>query len=71
MESPMSELVRAVWRTSSWSGANNNCVEVGYLPSDRVAVRDTKDRTRPAHLHTATAWSAFLTAVRAGEFGVR
>lgn len=59
------------WRTSSWSGASNNCVEVAHLPGDRVAVRDTKDRTRSAHLHTAPAWAAFLSSVRAGEFGAR
>jgi uncharacterized protein DUF397 len=60
-----------VWRTSSFSGsggASSGCVEVAPLPEGGMAVRDTKDRSRPAHRHTARAWQAFLTGIRAGEF---
>ncbi|GAA0937483.1 DUF397 domain-containing protein [Pseudonocardia zijingensis] len=59
------------WRKSSFSGGNggaDGCVEVAALPGGVVAVRDTKDRTRPAHHHPAAAWTAFLAGVRAGEF---
>jgi hypothetical protein len=58
------------WRKSSFSGGNGNsgCVEVAVLPCGEVAVRDTKDRTRAPHRHTAPAWREFLSAVRAGEF---
>jgi hypothetical protein len=60
--------VAPVWRTSSFSGENgNSCVEVAALPAG-IAVRDTKDRTRPPHLHSAAAWAAFVGAVRAGAF---
>jgi uncharacterized protein DUF397 len=56
------------WFTSSFSGGNSaNCVEVAFLP-DAVAVRDTKDRARPAHRYAAADWTAFLTGMRAGEF---
>ncbi|GAA0942906.1 DUF397 domain-containing protein [Pseudonocardia zijingensis] len=56
------------WFTSSFSGGNGaNCVEVAFLPG-AVAVRDTKDRTRPSHRHSAAGWAEFLAAVRAGEF---
>jgi hypothetical protein len=56
------------WRTSTFSGENgNSCVEVAPTPTG-VAVRDTKDRARAPHLHTAAAWRDFLTAVRHGEF---
>jgi uncharacterized protein DUF397 len=66
------DLAAATWRTSSFSnGGGGNCVEVAHLRTGVVAVRDTKDRTRPAHLHTAPAWAAFLSSVRAGEFGGR
>jgi Domain of unknown function (DUF397) len=59
------------WRTSSFSGsggASSGCVEVAPLPDGGIAVRDTKDRARVAHRHTAPAWRAFLAGVRAGEF---
>ncbi len=57
------------WFTSSFSNNNSNgCVEVAFLPAGRVAVRDTKDRALAPHRHTAAAWDAFVTAVRAGEF---
>jgi hypothetical protein len=59
---------RLQWRISSFSGVNgNSCVEVAPIPTG-VAVRDTKDRARAPHLHTAAAWRDFLTAVRNGEF---
>jgi hypothetical protein len=60
------------WRKSSFSGGNGGgagCVEVAVLPGGEVAVRDTKDRSRPPHQHSAPAWRAFLAGVRAGEFG--
>jgi hypothetical protein len=57
------------WFTSSFSGSNgDSCVEVAHLPGGGVAVRDTKDRSLPAHRHSATGWAAFLAGVRAGEF---
>jgi len=55
------------WRTSSYSGANGSCVEVAGLADGRWAVRDTKDRTRPALTFTPDAWSTFLDAVRDGS----
>ena len=57
------------WRTSSFSANNGaSCVEVAPLPDGRVAVRDTKDRTRPPHVYTAAEWGAFVKGVKAGEF---
>ncbi|HEX2298343.1 MAG TPA: DUF397 domain-containing protein [Pseudonocardiaceae bacterium] len=59
------------WRKSSFSQGNGGggCVEVAVLAGGEVAVRDTKDRARAPHRHSAAAWLAFLTGVRAGEFG--
>jgi hypothetical protein len=59
------------WRKSTFSGGNggnSGCVEVAALPSGEVAVRDTKDRARLPHQHSAAAWREFLAGVRAGEF---
>jgi hypothetical protein len=59
------------WRKSSFSGSGGNgdgCVEVAHLPGGEVAVRDTKDRSRTPHRHSAPAWRAFLAGIRAGEF---
>lgn len=41
---------------------------MAFLDCDRVAVRDTKDRTVPPHLPAAAAWSAFVAGVLDGEF---
>ncbi|MBO0875905.1 MAG: DUF397 domain-containing protein [Pseudonocardia sp.] len=64
------DLTGARWRKSSFSSDGNNsaCVEVAVLPGDRVAVRDTKDRSRTPRVYPAASWRTFLTAVRAGEF---
>ena len=68
---PTPTLDGLVWRKSSFSGsggASSVCVEVAPLPGVGMAVRDTKDRSRAAHRHSAPAWQAFLRGVRAGEF---
>ncbi|HEY1973560.1 MAG TPA: DUF397 domain-containing protein [Pseudonocardia sp.] len=66
------DLAGVAWRKSSFSGSQGNgsgCVEVGLIPGGPVALRDTKDRARPAHRYSADQWRHFLAAVRAGEFG--
>ncbi len=62
------DVEQLAWRTSSFSGDENSdsCVEVAPLPRG-VAVRDTKDRTRAPHHYSRPAWTALVTAVRAGE----
>jgi len=68
------DLSGAVWRKSSFSGSDANgsgCVEVAFLADGQVAVRDTKDRSLPAHLFTAVEWTAFVAGVLAGEFDAR
>jgi hypothetical protein len=60
-------LTGAVWRTSSRSSGNGNCVEVAFL--DRaVAMRDSKDRTGPILIFTEAEWDAFVAGARDGEF---
>ncbi|MGP4111366.1 DUF397 domain-containing protein [Streptomyces sp. 4N509B] len=55
------------WRTSSYSGNNNGCVEQGRIATGQRAVRDTKDRQRSTLVFDAAAWGAFVAAVRDGH----
>ncbi|WP_436837286.1 DUF397 domain-containing protein [Micromonospora matsumotoense] len=59
--SPLDDLTTARWHTSSRSTNNGDCVECAVLP-DRVAVRDSKDRSGPVLLFSARQWSAFVAA---------
>ncbi|MEV0446281.1 DUF397 domain-containing protein [Streptomyces spectabilis] len=54
------ELEGALWRTSTYSGTDNNCVEYSTLQSGRSAVRDTKDRSRGVLVFEAPVWQAFV-----------
>ncbi|MEU4406412.1 DUF397 domain-containing protein [Streptosporangium sp. NPDC023963] len=61
------DLSGAEFRTSTLSGANNNCVEVATNLPGLVAVRDSKDPSGPALTFTPAAWNDFLTGIRTGE----
>ena len=54
------------WRTSTYSNAGGNCVEVGADAGARVLVRDTKDREGPVLEFAAEAWRRFVVACREG-----
>lgn len=57
-----------VWRKSSFSAGNGQCVETASLV-EGVAVRDSKDPSGPVLRFTSpAAWAAFLEGVKAGEF---
>lgn len=55
------------YRKSSFC-AHTGCVEVAPLAGGRIALRDSKNPGRPAHVFTADEWDAFLSGVRNGEF---
>jgi hypothetical protein len=62
------ELTRARWFKASASDAANGCVEVAFLIDGAVALRDSKDRDKPAHIYTAHEWACFLDGAKRGEF---
>jgi hypothetical protein len=51
------------WRTSSYSGTNGNCVEVGGA-AGTVLMRDTKDRDGVALSVPGQAWASFIASLR-------
>lgn len=59
----------AAWITSRACN-NSACVQVAHLPGGMVALRDSKDPTKPPHIFDSAEWAAFVTGVKAGEFDV-
>lgn len=60
----------AVWRKSSYSEGQNNCVEVTYTSPVQVRVRDSKlGSGSPILTVTAGGWRALINAIRTGELG--
>ena len=60
---------RNVWRKSSRSGSEGQCVEV-MDTGTQVRVRDSKDREGPVLTFTPGEWRAFLEGVHQGEFEI-
>lgn len=64
---PESYLSDAVWRKSTRSSAQGQCVEVAALHG-ATAVRDSKHPTGPALIVTPGEWDAFVGGVQDGQF---
>ena len=61
------DLCGALWRKSSYSNGQANCVEVALRDGQAaVAVRDSKAPDSPALLFSTQAWQRFTYAMRAG-----
>ncbi|MET8798080.1 DUF397 domain-containing protein [Nocardia sp. NPDC004568] len=52
------------WFKSSYSGTQGDCVEVAWLGSGRVGVRDSKNPARPALDFAPADWDAFIARMR-------
>ncbi|MGW7412016.1 DUF397 domain-containing protein [Streptomyces sp. NPDC054863] len=55
------DLSGARWRTSSYSGGNNECVEIAANIPHLTPVRDSKRPDGPVLTFPHAAWQAFLT----------
>jgi hypothetical protein len=64
---PDYDIAHVSWLTSSACTASA-CVQVAHLPGGLVAVRDSKDTGKPAHIFDSDEWAAFVSGVKAGEF---
>jgi hypothetical protein len=58
---------RAVWRKSSRSAADGDCVEI-VVGRDVVAVRDSKDPDGVVLRFSGEEWRAFIRGVQRGVF---
>ncbi|MFE2721739.1 DUF397 domain-containing protein [Kitasatospora sp. NPDC059327] len=64
----ISDAAAVVWRKSTYSGPDNECVEVADGLPGVIPVRDSKDPAGPVLRFAGDAWAEFVTALRAGEF---
>ncbi|MBF6225216.1 DUF397 domain-containing protein [Nocardia abscessus] len=60
-------LSEANWFKSSHSGSGSQCVEVAWLDSGLIGVRDSKNPTGPALVFAPGEWDAFTTGMQIGE----
>ncbi|MER7794623.1 DUF397 domain-containing protein [Streptomyces sp. NPDC097640] len=56
------------YRKSSYSGGENNCVEIADMSNNGRAVRDSKAQRGPHLTFTGGAWQAFLLSVKRRDF---
>ena len=61
------QLANPVWRKSSYSGAQGNCVELTWPDGDLAAVRNSRDPHGPVLVYARGDLAAFLAGVRQRE----
>lgn len=61
------ELNSARWIRSR-ACSTDGCVEIAHLSGDLVALRDSKDTGKAAHVFDREEWAAFIAGAKSGEF---
>lgn len=59
---------KALWFKSSHSPAKESCVEIAWLTTGHVGVRDSKNPAGPALIFTPDEWETFTSEIRHGKF---
>jgi hypothetical protein len=59
--------MKYLWKTSSYSGDQGNCVEVARNVPGIVAVRDSKDQGGPILRFTPDEWAWLVERVKSGR----
>ncbi|MBF6300859.1 DUF397 domain-containing protein [Nocardia amamiensis] len=62
------DLSTAKWFKSPYSAGGSECVEVAFLDSGVVGVRDSKNPAGPALVFAPAEWDAFTAGMVEGEF---
>jgi len=62
------DLSRAAWQTSSYSGNGGNCVEVARNLPGVVAVRDSKNPEAGTLVFSPAEWNVLLGSIRQSQF---
>jgi uncharacterized protein DUF397 len=58
----------SMWRKSSFSGQNGQCVEVAVLADGQIAVRNSNRREAGHMLFARAEMAAWIKGIKAGEF---
>lgn len=58
------DLSGAKWRSSTYSGGNNECVEIAVGIPTLIPVRDSKLPAGPVIAFTPRAWRPFISHLR-------
>ncbi|MEU4410602.1 DUF397 domain-containing protein [Streptosporangium sp. NPDC023963] len=59
-----------IWRKSSQSAQQDNCVETAELSGGGRAVRDSKDPNGPVLRFASGEWQTFIGGIKNGSFEV-
>ncbi|WP_062217107.1 DUF397 domain-containing protein [Streptomyces sp. NBRC 109706] len=62
----MTESPNSPWRTSSYSNAGGNCVQIAHLTENTVAIRDSKAPGSGTLRFTPTQLTAWLESIKRG-----